>query len=131
MVKPTQAKKEFKDLKLLVVEDDQTSVRYLSELLEKECKEIIVASNGQEAIETAKNNPDVEVILMDIKMPVMDGYTATQKIREFNQQVVIIAQTAFAMKGDRQKALDAGCNEYITKPIDKDSLLEIIREHFA
>ena len=130
-VNPPQARKKVKDLKLLVVEDDRTSVQYLTALLEPECKEIIVASNGQEAIDTAKNNPDVEVILMDIKMPVMDGYTATKKIREFNQQVIIIAQTAFAMKGDRQKALDAGCTEYITKPIDKDSLLEIIREHFV
>jgi len=129
--KPTQAKKEFNDLKLLIVEDDQTSVRYLSELLEKECKEMLVASNGQEAVDICKNNPDIRVILMDIKMPVMDGYTATKKIREFNREVIILAQTAFAMKGDRKKALDAGCNEHITKPIDKDSLLEIIREHLV
>lgn len=117
------------NLKLLVAEDDQTSVRYLGELLGNECREILYASNGQEAIELYENNKDIDVILMDIKMPLMDGHTATKKIREFDQEVIIIAQTAYAMKGDRKKAIDAGCNGYITKPISKDNLMKIIREN--
>jgi CheY-like chemotaxis protein len=68
--------------------------------------------------------------LMDIKMPLMNGHEATRKIREFNENVVIIAQTAYALTGDKEKSLEAGCNDYISKPINKDKLLEIIEKYF-
>ena len=67
---------------------------------------------------------------MDIKMPEMDGYEATRKIRQFNTEVIIIAQTAFALTGDREKAFAAGCNDYISKPIRKDKLKELIQQYF-
>jgi CheY-like chemotaxis protein len=66
---------------------------------------------------------------MDIKMPVMDGYDATQKIREFNKKVIIIAQTAYALAGDREKAIEAGCNDYISKPVKKEDLMALIEKY--
>ena len=68
---------------------------------------------------------------MDIKMPVMDGFEATRRIREFNKDVVIIAQTAFAFEEDKQKALEAGCNDFISKPIKQDKLIELINKYFS
>ena len=67
---------------------------------------------------------------MDVKMPQMDGYEAARQIRQFNNEVIIIAQTAFALAGDREKALDAGCNDYIVKPMKKDELGDLIQQHF-
>ena len=84
-----------------------------------------------DAIETCRNNPDIDLIMMDIKMPVMDGYKATEQIRKFNKEVVIIAQTAYALMGDRNKALLAGCNDYITKPINKALLLNLVQKYFS
>lgn len=73
-----------------------------------------------------RSDPAIDLVLMDIKMPDMDGYEATRRIREFNPQVVIIAQTAYAMAGDREKALASGCNDHITKPIRQKDLLDVI-----
>jgi CheY-like chemotaxis protein len=72
---------------------------------------------GLEAIQACRSYPDIDLILMDIKMPYMDGYEATRIIREFNKDVIIIAQTAFVLPGDIQKTIDAGCNDYIAKPV--------------
>ena len=77
-----------------------------------------------------RNNPDIDLVLMDIQMPDMDGYEATRQIRLFNKDVVIIAQTAFALTGDREKAIEAGCNDYISKPIKKDELMVLVQKHF-
>jgi len=94
-------------------------------------KEILKARTGLEAVEVCHNNPDIDLILMDIRMPEMSGYEATKEIRQFNKEVVIIAQTAYGLTGDREKAIEAGCNDYITKPIKKDELLAIIQKHFT
>ncbi len=85
--------------------------------------------NGKEVVDLMRKNADFDVILMDAKMPLMDGYKATTEIRKFNKEVVIIAQTAYALEGDKQKALAAGCNDYITKPINKKHLLELIEKY--
>lgn len=121
---------EISGLKILVVEDDESSEMFLFTVLNKYCKEIINARNGFESIEICRNNPDIDLVLMDIRMPEMDGYEATRQIREFNKECVIIAQTAFALSGDREKAIDAGCNDYIPKPIDIKLLKALIRKHF-
>ncbi|OQX81419.1 MAG: hypothetical protein B6D64_02000 [Bacteroidetes bacterium 4484_276] len=113
-------------LKILVAEDDEANVMYLSMVLEDLSKEILYAKTGNDAVEVCRNNLDIDLILMDIKMPEMDGLEAARQIREFNQNIIIIAQTAFAMQGDREKALEAGCNHYVAKPINKDELLEMI-----
>ncbi len=92
-------------------------------------REYIISTSGMEAIEMCRNNPDIDLVLMDINMPFMNGYEATRKIREFNSEVVIIAQTAYALAGDREKALAAGCNDYISKPINRLKLLNMVKKH--
>ena len=119
-----------KNLKILIAEDDETSEMLLTIDVEIFGKEILNARNGFEAVDIYRNNPDTDLILMDIQMPVMNGYDATRKIRQFNKDVVIIAQTAFRLSGDREKAIAAGCNDYITKPIKKADLHALIQKHF-
>jgi PAS domain S-box-containing protein len=113
-------------LKILVVEDDEASERLLSILVKSISKETLVAHTGQEALEISRRHPDIDIILMDIKLPDINGLEVTRKIRERNSTVLIIAQTAHAMLGDREKTLAAGCNDYISKPISKKSLLQLI-----
>lgn len=120
----------IKDLKILIVEDDETSSLHLSTLLNDAAKEIIHATTGSEAIEYCMKLSDIDLILMDINLPHTNGYKVTQIIREFNKDVIIIAQTAYAMQEDRKKALDAGCNDYITKPIDEKELQHTISKYF-
>ena len=116
-------------LEILIVEDDVTSEKYLGKLLNNNVNTIYYAHSGEEAVEFCRNHPKVDFILMDIKMPNMNGYEATQIIREFNKDVIIIAQTAFALAGDRRKALESGCNEHITKPIARDDLLQLMQSY--
>lgn len=117
-------------LKILIVEDDETSELLIEKDVKKYTREILNVGTGEEAVEICRNQPDIDLILMDIQMPVMDGYTAVRKIREFNKDVVIYAQTAYALSGDREKALKAGCNDYLTKPISKEVLLGMIQANF-
>lgn len=119
-----------KGFKILIVEDDETAYEYLSIILEDISSEQLHAKTGREAVELCSANPEIDLVLMDIRMPVMGGYEATREIRQFNSEVVIIAQTAYAQKGDRQKALESGCNEYISKPIDRNQLLKLIDGFF-
>ncbi len=114
---------------ILVAEDDQISYQYLEILLKKENLNLIRATNGIEAIEKLKENAQTAMILMDVKMPVMDGLKATQEIRKFNKDIPIIAQTAYAFPEDKRKTEEAGCNDYIVKPINKHILLEKIKKY--
>ncbi len=114
---------------ILIVDDDSASSAYLQIILKPYASALYTAASGVEAIEIYKNNRGIGIVLMDVKMPVMDGYVAAKKIRELDPDVVILAQTAFAMIGDRQKALNAGCNGYITKPIAKAQLIDLIRKY--
>jgi len=126
--------KEMKDninnLKILIVEDDKVSELLITRELRKFSREIILANTGLDAIEACHANPDIDLILMDIKMPKMDGYEATREIRKFNNDVILIAQTAFVMSGDAEKAIAAGCNNYISKPIRNEVLNTMIQEYF-
>jgi CheY-like chemotaxis protein len=121
----------LKKLKILIVDDDETSSWLLGQMLKKLDREVLYAENGLKAVEICGNNPDIDLILMDIKMDIMDGYEATRQIRQFNNKSFIIAQTAFALAGDRERAIEAGCNEYISKPITQNKLLSMIKGHFA
>jgi CheY-like chemotaxis protein len=121
---------QIKNLKLLIVEDDETSDFLITSMLKKNNHEVLHTKTGIETIEVCRNNPDIDLILMDIRMPVMNGYEATRQIRQFNKEVIIIAQTAYGLSGDRQKAIDMGCNDYISKPIDKDELLRLMQQYF-
>lgn len=118
------------ELNILTVDDDKISSHLLSIILKKYAKKIISVNSGKDAIETCKNNADIDLVLMDIQMPNMNGYEATKKIREFDTKIIIIAQTGFALTGDREKALAAGCNDYITKPINRSKLDFLINKYF-
>jgi PAS domain S-box-containing protein len=120
---------EIKKLKILIVEDDEISSELLTIKLKEISKEVLHAITGFEAIEACRNNPDFDLVLMDIRMPIMDGYEATRQIRQFNKDVIIIAQTAYGFLGDKKKAIEAGCNDYISKPIAKTLLYELIKKH--
>ena len=125
-----KTKEPGKKLKILIVDDDITSELLLKRIFKKDSREFLHASNGNEAIKTCKNNPDIDLILMDIKMPKMNGYDATRKIREFNTDVIIIAQSAHALPGARENAILAGCNNYISKPIDRIALRKMVNSYF-
>lgn len=120
----------FEKLRILIVEDDKTSEMLISIMVNKHSKELLKARTGNEAIEICLTNPDLDLILMDILMPEMDGYEATRQIRQFNKDIVIIAQTAYGFSGEREKAIEAGCNDFISKPIKKDELLSLIQKYF-
>ena len=116
-------------LKILIVDDDETSRMLLTKFINKQALEILTATNGFEAIETFRNNPGISIILMDIKMPGIDGFEATRRIRLLDDRVIIIAQTAYALMGDRQRVIESGCNDYITKPVRRDDLISVIGKH--
>jgi PAS domain S-box-containing protein len=120
---------QIKGLKVLIAEDVESADKHLSIVLKKISKEILHSKTGVETVDICRNNPDIDLVLMDIKMPLTNGHEATRKIREFNENVVIIAQTAYALSGDKEKSLEAGCNDYISKPINKNELIEMIIKH--
>jgi CheY-like chemotaxis protein len=119
----------LKNMKILIVEDDEISYSLLMRTLRKISNEVLHAITGFEAVEIYRNNPDCDLILMDIRMPKMDGLEATRQIRKFNKDVIIIAQTAYGFSSDCEKAIKAGCNDYISKPINKNLLYEIIEKN--
>ena len=98
----------------------------MQEVLAETKATILWARNGQEAVDAMKAHPEIDLVLMDIKMPVMNGYDATAKIREFNKDVIIIAQTAYALTGEKEKTIAVGCNYYITKPIEINVLMNTL-----
>ncbi len=121
---------QVRKLKILIVEDDEVSEKLIYSIVKLLGRDIIYAKTGVEAVEASKRNPDIDVILMDIRIPGIDGYEATRQIRKFNKEVVIIAQTAYGLSGDREKAIEAGCNEYIAKPVTKDKMVGMIKNVF-
>jgi CheY-like chemotaxis protein len=119
----------FRGKKVLIVDDDVRNVFALTSVLEANGMDVIFAENGRDGVETLQANPDVDLVLMDIMMPEMDGYetmTAIRAIPEF-EQLPIISLTAKAMKGDREKSIASGASDYITKPVDTDQLLSLMR----
>lgn len=121
----------IQNLNILVVDDDETSKVLIEKIVETITdNKITFAQSGIEAVKSCKANSEINLVLMDIRMPDMNGYEATRQIRKFNKEVIIIAQTAFVLLGDKEKAIDSGCNDYISKPILKDNLLAIISKYF-
>lgn len=115
-----------KKITILIAEDDEFSFMYLERILKSDNITIIHAGNGVEAVDIMKSNPQITMILMDIKMPLMNGLVATQHIRELNPDVPVIAQTAYAFKEDKDEIFESGCNDFITKPIDRNELIRLI-----
>ncbi len=123
-------KNPVKKLKILIAEDDETSEMLLSIALKKYSSKIYRARSGKEAVEICLANPDIDLVMMDIQMPEMDGIEASRQIRQFSSTVVIIAQTAYGLDGERAKSLSAGCNDYLPKPLNKLILNTLIKKHF-
>jgi hypothetical protein len=117
-------------LNILIAEDDEVSQILLEKTVKLFSKSILKVSTGTDAVEACRTHPDLDLILMDIQMPEMSGYEATRQIRAFNKKVIIIAQTAYALSGDRKKSLDAGCNDHLSKPINATELRTLILKHF-
>ena len=114
---------------ILIVEDVDTNFFYLSSLLSKYNSKILRANNGRKAIEMVQSNPGINLVLMDIELPILDGYKATKEIRQIRPELPVIAQTAFAMMGERERSKEAGCVDYIAKPIRKEELISILRKY--
>jgi CheY-like chemotaxis protein len=114
---------DWKNRVVLIAEDEEVNYILLSELLAPTGVTLLWAKDGAQAVELIKKLKRVDLILMDIKMPVMNGYAATLEIRQVNPDIPIIAQTAYAFSNDKQKAEAAGCNDYITKPISSNELI--------
>jgi CheY-like chemotaxis protein len=119
----------LKDKKVMIADDDVRNIFSLSKVLESAGMNVVSATDGKEALELLKNNSDVDIILMDMMMPEMDGYDAMRAIRAMHgmNKLPIIAVTAKAMAEDRQKCISAGASDYITKPVDKDQLMSLLR----
>jgi CheY-like chemotaxis protein len=115
--------------KVLVVDDDARNIFALATVLENQDMDVISATNGRQAIDIIENTPDLSVVLMDIMMPEMDGYETMREIRKQPdlRTLPILALTAKAMKGDREKCLQAGASDYIAKPVNTDQLLSLLR----
>ena len=116
-------------LNILLVEDDPINQKVASCIVKRELHNITIAENGSVGVEKYLSEK-FDLILMDIQMPEMDGYEATRQIRTFNSEVVIFAQTAYALSGDDEKTIAAGCNDYLTKPIRKEELVALIQKYF-
>ena len=123
--------KTVRKIKILIAEDDKISEMLLQETMKLYSNKLLKATTGIEAVQVCRNAPDIDLVLMDIRMPEMDGYKATRQIREFNKEVIIIAQTAYGLPGDREKALENGCNDYIAKPIQQEQLHALVLKYFG
>ncbi|MES2574875.1 MAG: ATP-binding protein [Bacteroidota bacterium] len=121
----------IKKIKTVIAEDDEISAYLITKLLEPFAKEIIRTKTGLETVMYCQNNPDVDLILMDIQMPEMNGYEAIREIRKFNKEVIIIAQTAHVLSEDKINTIEFGCNNYISKPIKKEELQVLIHQYFS
>lgn len=114
---------------ILVAEDDDISYRFIEKILTKVGIKLLHTVNGSDTVALVRENQNIELVLMDIKMPVMDGLHATREIRKFNKDIPIIAQTAYNFSGDDTKAIEAGCTDYISKPINKEKLFKILNKY--
>lgn len=125
------SKTVFEGTTVLVAEDEQSNYIYIRDLLTQYKYNVLHAQNGQEAVQIIRKNGNIDLVLMDIKMPVMNGLEATREIRKTNPSIPVIAQTAYAMADDKIRALEAGCNDYLAKPISIKILSDILQKHLA
>ena len=117
--------------KLLVVEDEESNYQLLKELLRDSGMNILHAVNGRQAIEIVERHQDIDLVIMDIQLPLIDGYEATRMIKEIRSTLPVIALSAHALPGDREKALEAGCDDYLSKPFIGSDLIEKVGKHLA
>ena len=122
---------DLHDKTILIAEDDLSSYKLLEGYLKPSSANLLYAPNGVEAMTIFLSNQSIDLILLDIKMPLLNGIDTAKEIRKIDKKIPIIAQTAFAMVEDKENALAAGCNYYITKPISKHQLYEILKTIFS
>lgn len=122
---------DWENKSILIADDELHNYIILEKALEKTKIKVFHAKNGEEAVQLFKENPDINVILMDIRMPEMGGLEATKHIRSLNRNVPIIAFTAYALSDDEAIALEFGCDDYISKPVRPEYLLKKINEHLT
>jgi len=118
----------LKGRKVLIVEDDLVSTEFLKEILEDYDIELIITERAEESISICKNDKNIDIVLMDIRLPDKSGLEATKEIKKKRPDLPIIAQTAFALEGDKERLLEGGCDYYIAKPIKAKDLLSIIEK---
>jgi len=120
-------KRNFEGVKILIVEDENSNFLLIEAILRKTGVNLLHAWNGKQAIEMLNENPDIDLCLMDLKMPIMDGFEATEKIRERgNNKLPVIALTAFSEMFHKETAIEKGFNMYMTKPLNREALVENI-----
>lgn len=128
-VAPPDTYSDLKGLVLLIVEDDDSNYRYIREIFQHADFQILRAENGRKAVDLCTNNPEINMVLMDIRLPGLNGYDATRLIKAVRPELPVIAQTAYALAEEPEHAADAGCNDYISKPFRKTALINLIRKH--
>jgi len=115
--------------KILIAEDVESNFLYLKAVLSKLNAIIFWAKNGLEAVDICNNEPSIDLVLMDLQMPEMNGYEATKILKKKFPNLPVVAQTAFAMSDDREKAIDSGCDDYLAKPIKSKDLLSVVEKY--
>ncbi len=121
--------KTLENVNILIVEDDEDNLEFLRRLLMKHGANVVVARTGEEAVNIVKTNEQIQIVLMDIRLPDINGFETTRKIKKLKPNLPVIAQTAYAMYNDRELCLENGCDDYISKPLDKDILFEKINHY--
>jgi signal transduction histidine kinase/CheY-like chemotaxis protein len=127
----TVPSKKYQEKTILIVEDDQHSYQLLLAFLKEYQSNVLSAVDGIQAVKTVKENPEIDLILMDIRLPRMDGLEATKEIKKINPNIPVIAQSAYAMSEDRKKSSEAGCDDFIPKPIERDKFFELIEKYLG
>ncbi|MBW8330914.1 MAG: response regulator [Prolixibacteraceae bacterium] len=127
----TDATYSWEGKSVLIVEDNETSNIYFEAALRKTKASLIWAKNGMDAVDIVKQSEKIDLILMDINMPKMDGIEATRIIKKLRPETIIVVQTAFVLSGEERLCMDAGCDEFITKPIRLKYLLDTINRYLA
>ena len=121
---------DWSDKIILIAEDVETSNRYYKAALSRTNAKLLWAKNGKEAIDLVKENKKIDIILMDLHMPELNGFKATRKIKDFKKDIPIIVQTAYILAGEEEMSYEAGCDEFLTKPIKFNTLLSTIEKYF-
>ncbi len=125
----TPYKYRWRDKTIMIVEDVRTNHMLIDRILRRTSAKLLWAMDGEKAVEMANENDSIDLILMDIRLPKMNGYDATREIRKFRKDVPIIAQTAYVLPEEKGKVLAVGCNDLLTKPLKKEDLLEMVHKY--
>ncbi len=120
---------DISDAVVLIVEDELGIRQLIRTILRKHVKKVFLAENGQVAVDLCRNHPEITIVLMDIKMPVMSGLEATRIIKSFRKDLPIVVVTAYALADDRVSAMDAGCDDFLVKPFKANDLLQKVAEY--